>query len=76
MDKGEIMGGKSQPQMPPPVDTSVQDKVDASEAKLAKEKEKAIGLKKKGMHGTILNTGTGIEEEADTSSSLLGGKKY
>ena len=75
MDKGEIMGGKSQPQMPPPVDTSVQDKVDASEAKLAKEKEKAIGLKKKGMHGTILNTGTGIEEEADTSTSLLGGKK-
>ena len=76
MDKGEIMGGKAQPQMPPPVDTSVQDKVDASEAKLAKEKEKAIGLKKKGMHGTILNTGKGIEEEADTSSSLLGGKKY
>jgi len=70
------MGGKAQPQMPPPVDTSVQDKVDASEAKLAKEKEKAIGLKKKGMHGTILNTGKGIEEEADTSSSLLGGKKY
>ena len=70
------MGGKPQPQMPPPVDTSVQDKMDASDAKLAKEKEKAIGLKKKGMHGTILNTGTGIEEEADTSSSLLGGKKY
>jgi hypothetical protein len=70
------MGGKTQPQMPPPVDTSVQDKMDASDAKLAKEKEKAIGLKKKGMHGTILNTGTGIEEEADTSSSLLGGKKY
>ena len=70
------MGGKPQPQMPPPVDTSVQDKMDASDAKLAKENEKAIGLKKKGMHGTILNTGTGIEEEADTSSSLLGGKKY
>ena len=32
------MGGKAQPQMPPPVDTSVQDKVDASEAKLAEEK--------------------------------------
>ena len=70
------MGGKPQPQMPPPVDTSVQDKMDASDAKLAKEKEKAIGLKKKGMHGTILNTGTGIEEEATTSESLLGGKKY
>tara|TARA_R100000278_G_scaffold16941_1_gene17045 strand:+ start:424 stop:639 length:216 start_codon:yes stop_codon:yes gene_type:complete len=70
------MGGKAQPQMPPPVDTSVQDKVDASEAKLAKEKEKAIGAKKKGMYGTILTTGKGVEEEATTSSSLLGGKKY
>ena len=70
------MGGKAQPQMPPPVDTSVQDKVDASEAKLAAEKEKAIGTKKKGMYGTILTTGKGVEEEATTSSSLLGGKKY
>ena len=70
------MGGKAQAQMPPPVDTSVQDKVDASEAKLAKEKEKAIGAKKKGMYGTILTTGKGVEEEATTSSSLLGGKKY
>ena len=69
------MGGKSAPQMPPPVDTSVQDKVDASEAKLAAEKQKAIGAKKKGMDGTILTTGKGVEEEATTSSSLLGGKK-
>ena len=70
------MGGKSQPQMPPPVDTSVQDKQAESEAKLAAEKEKAIGAKKKGMYGTILTTGKGVEEEATTSSSLLGGKKY
>ena len=70
------MGGKSAPQMPPPVDTSVQDKVDASEAKLEAEKQKAIGAKKKGMYGTILTTGKGVEEEATTSSSLLGGKKY
>ncbi len=69
------MGGKAQPQMPPPVDTSVQDKVDASEAKLEAEKQKAIGTKKKGMYGTILTTGKGVEEEATTSSSLLGGKK-
>ena len=69
------MGGKAQPQMPPPVDTSVQDKVDASEAKLEAEKQKAIGAKKKGMYGTILTTGKGVEEEATTSSSLLGGKK-
>ena len=69
------MGGKSQPQMPPQVDTSVQDKVDASEAKLAAEKEKAIGAKKKGMYGTIMTGGEGVEEEATTSTSLLGGKK-
>jgi len=70
------MGGKAQPQMPPPVDTSVQDKVDASEAKLAEEKQKSLGLKKKGMKANILNTGEGITEEATTSGSLLGGKKY
>ena len=69
------MGGKSAPQMPPPVDTSVQDKVDASEAKLEAEKQKMIGTKKKGMYGTVLTSGTGVEEEATTSTSLLGGKK-
>ena len=70
------MGGKPQPQMPPAVDTSVQDKMDASDAKLAAEKSKAMGVKKKGMHGTILTSGKGVDDEADTSSSLLGGKKY
>jgi len=69
------MGGKSQPQMPPPVDTSVQDRQAESEAKLAAEKEKALSQKKKGMYGTILTTGEGVEEEATTSTSLLGGKK-
>jgi uncharacterized membrane protein len=70
------MGGKSAPQMPPPVDTSVQDKLDASEAKLASAKEKAMGVKKKGQYGTILTSGQGVEEDATTSNSLLGGKKY
>ena len=70
------MGGKPQPQMPPAVDTSVQDKLDASEAKLASETSKGMGVKKKGQYGTILTTGKGLEDEADTSSSLLGGKKY
>ena len=70
------MGGKPQPQMPPAVDTSVQDKMDASDAKLAAEKSKSIGMKRKGQYGTILTSGKGVEEEADTSTSLLGGKKY
>ena len=56
---------------PPPVDTSVQDKMDASEAKLEAEKKKAIGLRKKGMGGTILTGGQGVEEEAATGKSVL-----
>ena len=56
---------------PPPVDTSVQDKMDASEAKLAAEKKKTIGLRKKGMGGTILTGGQGVEEEATTGKSVL-----
>ena len=56
---------------PPPVDTSVQDKMDASEAKLEAEKKKAIGLRKKGMGGTILTGGQGVEEEAKTAATSL-----
>lgn len=70
------MGGKSQPQMPPPIDNSVTEAADKAEAKLAKEKTAMIGTKKKGMYGTILTSGKGVEEEATTSQSLLGGKKY
>jgi hypothetical protein len=69
------MGSKSAPMMPPPVETSVQDKVDASEAALEAEKQKALGTKRKGMYGTILTSGQGVEEEAATSKTLLGGTK-
>ena len=66
------MGGKM-PKMPepPPVDTSVQDKMAASEAKLAAEKKKAIGLRKKGMGGTIMTGGEGVTEEAQIGKSIL-----
>jgi len=70
------MGGKSQPQMPPPVDTRLEDSAAKAEAKVEAEKQKMIGTKKKGMYGTVLTSGTGVEEEATTSQSLLGGKKY
>jgi len=71
------MGGKAQPvQMPPAIDTSVTDAANKAEAKLASEKTAMIGAKKKGMYGTILTSGKGVEEEANTSGSLLGGKKY
>jgi len=65
--------GLKAPKMPepPPVDTSVQDKMAASEAKLAAEKKKAIGLRKKGMGGTIMTSGEGVTEEAQIGKSIL-----
>ena len=56
---------------PPPVDTSVQDKMDASEAKLEAEKKKATSMRMKGRGGTILTGGQGVEEEAKTAASSL-----
>ena len=41
------MGGKSQPQMPPPVEQSTYDKTAEAEAQVAKEKEKMLGKRKK-----------------------------
>jgi hypothetical protein len=67
------MGGKSQPQMPPPVEQSVYDRTDQAEAEAAKEKEKMLGTKKKGMYGTILTSGEGVEDDAETSKTVLGG---
>jgi hypothetical protein len=69
------MGGKSQPQMPPPVDNQAEKAAAEADAKLEAEKKKLIGTKKKGMYGTIMTDGQGVEEEATTSTSLLGGKK-
>ena len=57
--------------LPPPVDTSVQDKMDASEAKLAAEKKKAISNRMKGRGGTIMTDGQGITEEANTMATSL-----
>lgn len=67
------MGMKSAPQMPPPIDTSVTDETAKAEAKLKAEKEKMLGSKKKGMYGTILTSGQGVEDEATTSKTVLGG---
>ena len=67
------MGSKMQPQMPPPVDQSVYDKTAEKEAALEAEKAKALGVKRKGQYGTILTSGTGVEDEAETSKTLLGG---
>jgi len=66
--------GAKMPTMPPPppVDTSVQDKMDASEAKLAAEKKKATSMRMKGRGGTILTGGQGVTDEVQTGKSVLG----
>lgn len=67
------MGMKSSPQMPPPVDTSVIDETKKKEAALESEKKKMMGVKKQGQYGTILTSGLGVEEEASTAKTMLGG---
>jgi hypothetical protein len=67
------MGMKSTPQMPPPVDPIVTDKTTEAEAKLSAEKEKMLSSKKQGMYGTILTSGQGVTEEANTEKTVLGG---
>jgi len=57
--------------LPPPIDTSVQDKMAASEAKLEAEKRKATSMRMKGRGGTILTGGQGVEEEAKTATTSL-----
>ena len=65
--------GLKMPKMPepPPVDTSVQDKMAASEAKLAAEKKKATSMRMKGRGGTIMTSGEGVTEEAQIGKSIL-----
>ena len=65
--------GLKAPKMPepPPVDTSVQDKMAASEAKLAAEKKKAISMQMKGRSGTVMTGGEGVTEEAAIGKSIL-----
>ena len=67
------MGGKSQPQMPPPVEPEVYDKTAEAEAQAEAEKQKMLGSKKKGMYGTILTSGEGVEDDAEVGQTLLGG---
>ena len=68
--------GLKQPMMatmppPPAVDPEVAAKEAASTAKLEAEKKKAISNRMKGRGGTILTSGQGVEEEAQTGKSVL-----
>ena len=67
------MGGKAPMQQPPATDVETDAKLAESEAKLEKEKQGMLSSKKRGMYGTILTSGKGIEEDASTSKTMLGG---
>jgi len=67
------MGMKPKVQMPPPIDPEIKAKELAAEEKLGKEKKKITSLASAGQYGTILTGGAGIQEEAETSATLLGG---
>lgn len=64
---------KSSPAMPPPVDTSVTDRTAEKEAAVADEKKKMLAVKKAGAGSTILTSGMGVDEEAETKKTMLGG---
>tara|TARA_Y100001938_G_C8055372_1_gene414116 strand:- start:1267 stop:1488 length:222 start_codon:yes stop_codon:yes gene_type:complete len=70
------MGGKAPMQSPPAaLPTDVQDASAKAEAKVEKERQAMIGGKKKGMYGTILTGGTGVEDEVSTAKTMLGSGK-
>ena len=67
------MGGKAMPQMPPPTDPAVDDKVAESEAKLEAERQAMVKTKSQGRMGTLLTGGQGVTDDAPTSKTILGG---
>ena len=69
------MGGKAPIQQPPATNPESEKKLDESEARLEIEKKSMMGAQKRGMYGTILTTGQGVQEEASTAKTLLGGSK-
>ena len=44
-----------------------------TEAQAEAEKQKMLGSKRKGMYGTILTSGEGVEDDAEVGQTLLGG---
>ena len=60
-------------EMPPPpgIDPEVAAKEAASKAKLEAEKKKATSVRMKGRGGTIMTSGTGVTDEAQTGKSIL-----
>ena len=54
-------------------DAEMLEKERQAEAKLEKERKRLLAGKAMGMQSTILTGGQGVEEEATTSRTLLGG---
>jgi|TARA_R100000234_G_scaffold119856_1_gene104046 hypothetical protein len=69
---GPILSPKM-PKLPPGPDAELLEREKQAEAELAKEKKRLIAGKAMGMQSTILTGGQGVEEEATTSRTLLGG---
>jgi hypothetical protein len=69
------MGSKAPMQQPPPMDLETDTKLKESEARLEKERQATISGKQRGRSATILTSGRGLEEEAPTSKTMLGGSK-
>ena len=67
------MGMKLSPQMPPPVENSMVEETKKKEAALEAEKQKMLSAKKGGLYGTVLTSGAGVEDEASTGKTMLGG---
>jgi hypothetical protein len=67
------MGMKPKIAKPPPIDRSLIEMEAESKRKLEAEKAKSLRIARTGRAGTILTSGMGIEEEASTAKSLLGG---
>ena len=69
-------GGMKSPSMPMPQPMpEIDDKVAESEAKLEAERQRMIALGKQGSYGTLLTSGEGVKEPAQTAQTLLGGTK-
>ena len=69
-------GGMKAPSMPQPQPMpEIDDKVAESEAKLEAERQRMISLGKQGSYGTLLTSGEGVKEPAQTAQTLLGGVK-
>jgi hypothetical protein len=67
------MGMKPKIPKPPPVDTSLQDKAAAEDAKLEAQRTKSMQIARTGRAGTILTGGEGVTEDASVGKTILGG---